>query len=230
MTRVVIVSSIRLYREGLAEVVARETRLTVAGTFGDEPDNVQRLAELAADVVLVDLGTPDGLDFLHAVAQRHPHVKLVALGLPETEKHVVACAEAGAAGYVPREATLEDLIAAIRAAERGEASCSPRMAAGLFRRLARWARSDPTGAPESRMHLLTRREHEVVGLIGEGLSNKEIAKRLGIELATVKNHVHNLLEKLRVRRRGEAAARLRRPRVGWRPDMSRSRSATPRPQ
>lgn len=210
MARVIVVSGIRLYRDGLAEVLSQEADISVVGALGHEADNLERLDALRADVVLVDLGAPEGLGFLHAVAQRHPHAKLVALGLPETETHVVACAEAGAAGYVPREATLDDLLRAIRAAEQGEARCSPKVAAGLFRRLARWARSEPGGFLEAGEQPLTRREHQVAGLIEQGLSNKEIAVRLGIELATVKNHVHNLLEKLRVHRRGEAAARLRR--------------------
>lgn len=210
MSRVVIISSIRLYRDGLAEVLSQQDGITVAGTIGYPPAGLDGLAELGPDVVLVDLGTPEGLAILRQVVQWNPRVRVVALGLPETESNVIACAEAGAAGYVPREATLEDLVVAIRAAERGEIRCSPEVAAGLFRRLARWARSDPAGASHLPATRLTRRECEVVGLIEQGLSNKEIAARLGIELATVKNHVHNLLEKLRVHRRGEAAARLRR--------------------
>lgn len=210
MSRVVIISSIRLYRDGLAEVLAQQGGISVAGTLGHPPVGLDGLAETRPDVVLVDLGTPEGLAIMRRVAQNHPAVRVVALGLPETESDVVACAEAGAAGYVPREATLEDLVRVIRAAERGEIQCSPRVAAGLFRRLARWAQSEPAGTPELPATRLTRREYEVAGLIEQGLSNKEIASRLGIELATVKNHVHNLLEKLRVHRRGEAAARLRR--------------------
>lgn len=210
MSRVVIISSIRLYREGLAEVLSQQADIDVVGTLGYPPLGVEALADLRPDVVLMDLGSREGLATLRQVAHGGPEIRIVALGLPETEGYVVACAEAGAAGYVPREATLDDLVRAIRAAERGEARCSPRVAAGLFRRLARWGRSDPGAEPDGAAIRLTRREREIAGLIELGLSNKEIAVRLGIELATVKNHVHNLLEKLRVHRRGEAAARLRR--------------------
>jgi two-component system nitrate/nitrite response regulator NarL len=209
MSRVVIISSIRLYRDGLAEVLSQQLGAAVVGTLGYPPIDSDLLTKLQPDVALVDLGAPEGLGVLRMLAQRHPEVRLVALGLPETAGDVIACAEAGAAGYVPREATIEDLVRAIRSAERGETSCSPQVAAGLFRRLAKWAQNDPLQAPELVRSCLTRREFEVCGLIEQGLSNKEIAARLGIELATVKNHVHNLLEKLRVRRRGEAAARMR---------------------
>jgi DNA-binding NarL/FixJ family response regulator len=214
MSRVVIISSIRLYRDGLAEVLSQQVDIVVVGTVGHPAAGLDTLTELDPDVVLVDLGTPDGLAILRQVVQGQPRARVVALGLPETESHVIACAEAGAAGYVPREATLDDLVRAIRAAERGEIQCSPEVAAGLFRRLARWARNDPAGARETPVTRLTRREREVADLIAQGLSNKEIAVRLGIELATVKNHVHNLLEKLRVHRRGEAAARLHRREPG----------------
>jgi DNA-binding NarL/FixJ family response regulator len=210
MIRVVIVSGIRLYRDGLAEVLSQQPDVYVVGTADRLPAGLPVMRDSAPEVALVDLGTPDGMALLRELAIVFPGVRVVALGLPETESDVVACAEAGAAGFVPREASLDDLVAAIRCAERGEIRCSPRLAAGLFRRLAQWAHGDPAAqGPAPAGPPLTRREREIVDLIDQGLSNKEIAGRLGIELATVKNHVHNLLEKLRVHRRGEAAARLR---------------------
>jgi DNA-binding NarL/FixJ family response regulator len=106
---------------------------------------------------------------------------------------------------VAREGSVHDLVDAVERAARGELQCSPQVAGTLIRRLAWRAAAGATLIPSP----LTARESEIVRLIDEGLSNKEIAVRLGIEVATVKNHVHNLLEKLRVRRRSEAAARLR---------------------
>ena len=119
---------------------------------------------------------------------------------------MVPLVEAGAAGYLTRDASLRDLFAALSSAVRDEVLCSPRIVASLARRLARLAEQHATRpTPAS----LTAREAEVVGLLDAGLSNKEIATRLCIELPTVKNHVHHILEKLHVNRRGEAAARLR---------------------
>src|SRR2546421_13075479 len=131
-----------------------------------------------------------------------------SLSVREGEDHgdVLASAEAGAIAYVPREASLEDLVAVIECAVRGEAVCSPRVAGALLRRIAVLATDGRSDRVPAR---LTKREREIMGLIDEGLSNKEIAKRLRIEVATVKNHVHNILEKLQVHRRGEAAARVR---------------------
>jgi DNA-binding NarL/FixJ family response regulator len=129
----------------------------------------------------------------------------VALALPEAEADVIACAEAGASGYVPREGTLDDVEAVIESVARGEALCSPRIAATLLRRIAATAAERQPAPSEMR---LTSREMEIIDLIDEGLSNKEIAQRLCIAVPTVKNHVHSILDKLHVHRRAEAVARL----------------------
>ena len=162
--------------------------------------------QVRPDVVVVDTATPDGLSTVRALARRCPGVRIVALGVPEHEPELIACAEAGISGYVNRDGSIDDLIAAIDSVARGEMLCSPRIAAALVRRVAALAGERSPVGTEAR---LTRREIEVARLIDEGLSNKEIAQRLCIELPTVKNHVHHILGKLDVRRRGEAAARLR---------------------
>ena len=117
-------------------------------------------------------------------------------------------AEAGIAGWVTREASVDDLRATVASAAAGEAVFSPRLAASLLRRVAALASERRVGAQATP---LTRRQREILALIDEGLSNKEIARRLSIEVATVKNHVHNILEKLEVTRRAEAAALVREP-------------------
>jgi DNA-binding NarL/FixJ family response regulator len=108
-------------------------------------------------------------------------------------------------GYVPRDASADELVRTVRSVARGELPCSPRIAAMLFRELATMDAAVPAPALAS----LTYREREVVALVDRGLSNKEIAAELGIELPTVKNHVHRVLEKLDVRGRSAAAARMR---------------------
>jgi DNA-binding NarL/FixJ family response regulator len=142
-----------------------------------------------------------------------PGLKVIALGIDELESEVIRWAEAGIDGLVSRQASLEDLMATVDSVAQGETLCSPRMTAALLRHVGVLARERGSSRATSP---LTAREREIAGLIDEGLSNKEIAQRLCIELATVKNHVHNLLEKLGVRRRGEAAA-------AWRRTGSRTR-------
>lgn len=147
---------------------------------------------------------------VRAIAGTAPDVKVVALAVAETETEddIISCAEAGIAGYVPREGSGEDLLWTIEHVARGEAPCSPRIAATLLRRVAALAAER---RPASRGATgLTPRQRQIVGLIGQGLSNREIAQRLCIELSTVKNHVHSALEKLGTNRRAEAVALLRR--------------------
>src|SRR5262249_53779881 len=117
-------------------------------------------------------------------------------------------AESGVTGYISRDGSLDDLIDVVAAACRGELVCSPRLAGGLARRPARVAAAD--GEFGGRGALRTFRERDLIRLVDEGKSNKEIARDLNIELATVKNHIHRILSKLGVRRRGEAAALVRR--------------------
>jgi two-component system, NarL family, nitrate/nitrite response regulator NarL len=132
------------------------------------------------------------------------------LGVGDSDIEVLACARAGAAGFLPLESGPSELVAAIESIRRDELVCSPHVAALLFRGQAKRA---PGLAGAETTHL-TAREAEVLALIDRGLSNKEIAAQLSLSLTTVKNHVHRILEKLHVRRRGAAAARVRAPNVG----------------
>ncbi len=202
MTRVLIAADIRLYREGLAQILSGHDNIGVVGATASAQETLAAVPGTHPDVVLLDMAMPESLTVVRVLADAEPAVKVVALAVAESEQDVIACAEAGVAGYVLREGSLGDLLATVESVSRGEAICSPRMTATLLRRLALLA----GGRPQTP---LTARELEIVRLVDQGLSNKDIARRLCIEVATVKNHVHNVLEKLQVHRRGEAAARLR---------------------
>ena len=206
MITVLIVSDIRLYREGLAEVVARQAGFQLAGTAADGDTALAAVRSRPLDMVLVDMAMAGSPGVIRAIRELTPDVNVVALSVADTEGDVCACAEAGVTGYVARDASLSDLLATLESAVRGEALCSPRMAGSLLRRLAELASAQPLGTSSTH---LTPRELEILRLLDEGLANKDIARRLGIEVATVKNHVHNILEKLQVHRRGEAAAWVR---------------------
>ena len=200
MIRVLVVSDIRLYREGLADALARGTRCDVATTDAHDVELVP------ADVVLLDLAHPHARELLDLARDADPRPRVVALGVREVEEEVIGWAEAGVAGYVTRDATLDELVSVVESVACGEMVCSPRIAALLLQRVAAAAGSS-RGLVDGR---LTPRENEIVGLLDEGLSNKQIAQRLSIEPATVKNHVHNILDKLGVDRRADAAAQVRR--------------------
>jgi DNA-binding NarL/FixJ family response regulator len=202
--RVLFVSDVRMYRDALTHWCARRGAVRIVAAVGHHDGALAFACEQEPDVALIDMRTPESATLAHQLGAVAPGVRLVGLGLPETEDNVLAYAEAGFAGYVPRETPIEDLVVVLSGIARGEVRYSRSITTALLHRLARAAGGGPAGGVP-----LTPRETEIVRLIDEGLSNREIGRRLAIELATVKNHVHHLLEKLRVRRRGEAAARLR---------------------
>jgi two-component system, NarL family, nitrate/nitrite response regulator NarL len=201
MILVLVVGPVRVYREALARAFERHDELRVVGTAASAADALRRIGDLGPDAVLVDVSLPDGIATARALSSSE--TRLVALAGGEDDASVVACVEAGVSAFVAREAPLADIVTSVQAVLRGESSCSPRIVAALLRRVASQADAPPPAAP------LTAREHQIVALIDQGLANKEIAARLCIELSTVKNHVHNVLEKLGARGRSEAAARVR---------------------
>lgn len=203
MITVLVVGEVRLYREGIADVFARENDFAVVGTASGVEEAFARAEEAEPDVAVVDLGTLGGVTVARGLGEVSAGTKMIALAVREVEEEVVALAEAGVAGYVTREQSLSELVAAVRSVAEGETLCSPWLAATLLRRVGELAR-DPL--PSTDAERLTVREREIVALIDDGLSNKEIATRLTIELSTVKNHVHNILEKLNVHQRSQAAA------------------------
>ncbi|MEZ4584778.1 MAG: response regulator transcription factor [Gemmatimonadales bacterium] len=202
--RLVVVGEARIYREALAESLSRRPGFEVVGEFGILPTAVDAIAELAPELVLIDGRGRAAPEFARRVADTMPGVKLIATGVPEDAETLLPLAHAGVQGFVLEGDGAPGLEAVIDAVGRVGFSCPRRMVRQLLKRLAAGER-----AP-SRADDLTAREREVVVLLDQGLSNKEIARRLGIETSTVKNHVHNILEKLKLRRRGEAAAFARR--------------------
>jgi DNA-binding NarL/FixJ family response regulator len=137
-------------------------------------------------------------------------IKTIVVGVPDAEEDILDCIERnGAAGYLVVSASLEELFTSIRAIMKGEALCSPRIASLAFDRMSRLARQVRASVNPTDGTCLTRREAEIVKLIEEDLSNKEIAARLHIEVSTVKNHIHNILDKLQLPNRYSAAKHLR---------------------
>ncbi len=208
--RVFLISASALCREGLADVLARRDGIEIAGATAD-PAGVAVAVAGDSMIVVLDMVGFDPAEVAPRVAGA-TEARVVAINVPSHARDVIACAEAGVACCLTAEASLDQLVLAIGSAARGEALCSPWTAAVLQRRvavLAQERRRAPVATVESVVARLTAREFEIAGLVEQGLSNKEIAGRLCIELPTVKNHVHRILDKLEVRRRAEAAALVR---------------------
>jgi two-component system, NarL family, nitrate/nitrite response regulator NarL len=202
---VFILSDVRLLCEGLLMFLSQQSSMEVLGS-GCLSTPLGQIAEAGPDVLLVDIATSDGLRHAARCRRLLPNLKIVVISVAELDHEIFACAQAGVSGFVLRDGSIEDIVAAVHNAIREELVCSPRMAAALFGQLA--GRSGKSGAAGG-VSVLTRREHEIMCLVGEGLSNKEIARLLRLENSTVKNHMHHVLGKLQIKRRGEIVHHLR---------------------
>ena len=205
MIRVLIVEEVRAICEVIATVLRSEPDIEVTGCATNFDEAVGCLGN--CDVVLVNtaMSTDASVRLIRALRKLGPRVKVVVMGLARTQHAILQCIEAGVAGYVLKDSSLDNLLKSIRAANNNEALVSPPLAAALMSYVAELVGFDPTAetelcAPQS----LTRREREVLTLIQQGLTNQEIAESLVIELGTVKNHVHNILRKLNVNSRRDA--------------------------
>ena len=196
-----VVADVRIYREGLAESLSTHPRLTVVGTSAHRADARELVQKLRPNVVLIDIATRESLELIGDLRASAVHSKVLALAVEESAPDILECAEAGAAGYVAAEASMDDLVKAIERITDGELLCTPQIAAQLFGRISH-REQVPMGAQK-----LTSRERQVLDGIRQGNSNKEIGRTLNISEATVKNHVHHLLEKLAVTTRAQAALR-----------------------
>ncbi len=200
-TRVLLVTRIRLYRDALAAALAQRDGIEVVGTADATKIALERIRAVRPDVIILESTEAPDHEAVKELATRSPPIRIIALGVAPDEKAVLEGIQARAAGYVSRDDSFEDLVETVYAVSRDELHCSPGMTGAMLRRLAAVS---TTGRPGALDPALTAREHEILALIGQALSNKQIAAKLGIEVATVKNHVHHLLEKLHVRRRAEA--------------------------
>jgi two-component system nitrate/nitrite response regulator NarL len=204
--RVLIVSDVRVVQEGLNSLLAQRAGIEVVSAV-DMLRASDAIARLLPDVVLFDAARQDSVEFVKSLVASAPQSRIVAFGVKETAEEFLALAAAGTAGYVRDSAESNDVVNVLEQVMCDELPCSPRAAASLYRRVA--TLSQGNDAPNGVAVPLSRRELQIAHLINCGLTNKEIGRQLGIEAATVKNHVHNICEKLEVHRRGEVAGRIR---------------------
>ena len=209
LLRLLVVAEVRLYREGIQNALAARSQFVIVGAVPDAHQALNHIALRQPDVVILDVATRHSLAIARTIHEQaaaiKSKIKIVAFGVEELEGDVLACAEAGISGYVPFDASVDDLVKRVESVARGELLCTPKIAAALFRQIH--GRHDSSGG-EAVVLVLTGRERQVLGLMNGGLSNKEIATRLSIEVCTVKNHVHHILDKLQVSSRAQAVTKL----------------------
>lgn len=191
---------VRLLGDGLAASMATRPGLTVHAVVNEFAAIDGALSRVRIDLVLLDVTQGVELGEVRALAQSHPDVLLVALGLDEQRQNVIRCGHAGFSGYVSRDASMDALCDALSNVMEGRLACSAEISGGLMRALFEGQHE----VEKATGPLLSRRECEVMRLIERGLSNKEIARELCLSVSTVKHHVHHILEKLALSRRTQA--------------------------
>lgn len=197
MIDVLVVDDHALMRTGLSGLIAAAGDMRVVGTAADGAEAVEEVARLAPHVVLMDLSMPvlDGVAATRRIVEEHPSVEVLVLTSFSDRQRVIEALDAGAGGYVLKDTEPADLLAAIRSTARGHSPLDPRVARTVLH-----ARRSPAPAAE-----LTEREQEVLALVGHGLANKQIARRLGIRESTVKAHLTSVFQRIGVRDRTSAA-------------------------
>nr|WP_315249419.1 response regulator transcription factor [uncultured Duganella sp.] len=203
---IVVLTPVRLLGEGLAACCQQHPDIAVTAVVNDLATLGQILSLSVVDLVLIDVTQGVDLYDVRTIAAERRGVALVAFGLTEQRHEVVRCGRAGFTGYIAREASVDTLCKALKDIVAGRLACPAEISCGLLHALFRSGPAPDDIGPD---RSLTRRESDVLQLIGCGLSNKEIARELTISLSTVKHHVHNILDKLQLQRRAQAMRRVR---------------------
>ena len=218
--RVLLADDQTLFRKALASLLASRPNTEVVGEASDGEEALEKARDLKPDLVLMDIRMPrlDGLEATRILKQEFPEMKIVMLTVSSAEEDLFQAIKNGAQGFLSKNLRPETLFELLDGVSRGEAALSPTMAAKIMEEFVRQTHHRPQAAPSA--NSLTGREREVLQMMSQGATNKDIAVRLSIAEGTVKNHVHNILEKLHLQNRAQAATQALR--YGLVPDLSPS--------
>lgn len=203
----VLIDDNRLLREGIAALIHTQPGFKVLAAFADVEEALKKVREAKPDIVLLDFGLEDhdSVSLTATVHQEVPAARVIVMGLLPSQEDVADFVRAGASGFIMKDASFDDFFATIRAVAGGGEILPPALTNTLFSQIARNLPVESRARTLESVRL-TNRERQVIELLSEGLSNKEIAVRLHIAVHTVKSHVHNVLEKLALRSRLEVVA------------------------
>ena len=205
-TKILLIEDNRILRDGIKAIINREKDLQIVASSAGNQDTLLQARRIKPHMVLIDLGlrNESGLSVVVSLTKVLPDVKIIGMGLIPSQLDIIELVEAGAAGFILKDATIEDVLSTIRAVARGIKILPPLVTESLFTHVVDYALRKGKGKLPDALRM-TKREREIVVLIAEGLSNKEIAQRLNLSTYTVKSHVHNILEKMALHSRLEIA-------------------------
>jgi DNA-binding NarL/FixJ family response regulator len=205
--RILIADDHDLFRDGVASLINAQPDMEVVGRAEDGLEVFSLARELEPDLIIMDVNMPisDGLEATRLIHSEYPQISILILTVHEEEEKLFEAVKAGAIGYMLKNSNSEDFLDGIRSAIDGEAVLPPVLARQLLEEFANLASRPKSTPDEDTMPLLTSREREVLELIVAGATNKEISARLSISLYTTKSHVRNILSKLQVASRQQAA-------------------------
>jgi DNA-binding NarL/FixJ family response regulator len=207
MTKILLIEDNRILRDGIKAIINKQSDLRIVAVSEGNHDTLLQARKLKPHVVLVDLGlrNTNGLHIVTALTKALPQTKVIGMGLIPSQLDIVEFVEAGAAGFILKDATIEDFLETIRAVAHGTRILPPLLTESLFTHIVELALRKGRGKLQGAVRM-TKREREIIVLIAEGLSNKEIAARLNLSIFTVKSHIHNILEKMALHSRLEIAS------------------------
>jgi DNA-binding NarL/FixJ family response regulator len=205
-TKILLVEDNRILRDGIKAIINKQPDLKVVGVSGGNHDTLLQARRLKPQVVLMDMGlrNEDGLRVVAILIKERPQTKVIGMGLIPSQLDIVELVEVGAAGFILKDATIEDFLGTIRAVARGIRILPPLLTGSLFAHVVEHALRNGKRKLAEAVRM-TKREREITVLIAEGMSNKEIAQRLNLSTYTVKSHIHNILEKMALHSRLEIA-------------------------
>jgi DNA-binding NarL/FixJ family response regulator len=201
--RLVIVDDHSIFREGMLSVLKTEPDIEIVGQGENAEDAVRLARELLPDIIFLDISMPGGgLNAAQTIVENYPVVKIIILTGSEGEAHVMTALKTGARAYVLKGLAARELVNILHTVQSGEVYVTPTLAASLLSEITTGPRNEPS---QSTFDKLTEREHEILALIAAGTSNKEIGLQLHLTEKTVKHYVTNILQKLQVHNRVQAA-------------------------
>jgi DNA-binding NarL/FixJ family response regulator len=194
VTTVFSLAGNRLLRDALARLLAKRSDLVIVGTGAHGEETLKKISSCMPDIMLSDRADVDAIEAIQFLSRQNPGLKVILIGMPDDQRTFLNAIRAGVVGYVLSDASAMEIIGAVRSVARGDAVCPPHLLPVLFQ----YVRQEPLQSSAARVGTgarLTRREQQLIPLIAEGLTNKEIASQLNLSEQTIKNHIHRMLQK-----------------------------------